>query len=507
MAVESAAFDYRDELRRLVSERTVELLERRGAAPSYRRRGWLVRRALVGADVAGLVIAFAASESLYRLGNGGTVDAVREPLLFLAALPVWVLVAKIYGLYERDEEQTDHSTADDFAGVIHTVTMGAWALGAVVWLTGVAHPPYGKLIIFWATAVVAICGCRAGARAICRRHVLYLQNAVILGCGEIGQVVAQKLRNHPEYGINLVGFVDTDDLPRNAEDDSVAYLGPPERLDVLVALLDIERVIVAYPQMSRDDTSELMRALGEAGVQVDIVPRFHDLITRGLSIHTVEGLPLIGLPAPSLSRSSLFVKRVFDVGVAGVALVLLSPLFAYVAVRIKAGSRGPVFFRQERMGQGERPFRIFKFRTMVADADERKAELTDVNEYRLRLSSGPMFKVRDDPRVTRFGRVLRRHFLDELPQLLNVVRGEMSLVGPRPLIVEEANHVNAWGKRRLALKPGMTGIWQVLGRNAIDFDEMVSLDWGYVSTWSLWEDVKLVFRTLPLVIRGGGKGM
>jgi exopolysaccharide biosynthesis polyprenyl glycosylphosphotransferase len=506
MTAEAAATVFPSELHGIVSERTIELLERRGTQPEYRRRGWIVRRALLAADVAGLLFAFAVAESAFRLGDGGTLTGLREPLLFLAALPVWVLTAKLYGLYERDEERTDNSTTDDFGGVFHMITIGTWALVGIVMLTGIAKPPFGKLMLFWAIAIVAVCGSRATARAICRRHVLYLQNTVILGIGEVGQTVARKLLNHPEYGINLVGFVDTAPLPVNPGLEAFAYLGPPERLDVLVALLDVERVIIAYPQMAPDDTLEFARTMNGIGVQVDIVPRLHELITPGLSIHTVEGLPLIGLPPSELSRSSLLVKRAFDLVGASMLLALASPLLLLIALRIKLSSPGPVFFRQQRMGAGDRPFEIFKFRTMRDGADAQKGALVHLNHYSDRNGNGggPMTKFRDDPRVTPFGRILRRHFLDELPQLINVVRGEMSLVGPRPLVLEEDEHVDTWGRRRLSLKPGMTGIWQVLGRNDIGFEEMVQLDYGYVTTWSLWEDLRLIFRTLPLVLSGSG---
>jgi lipopolysaccharide/colanic/teichoic acid biosynthesis glycosyltransferase len=175
-------------------------------------------------------------------------------------------------------------------------------------------------------------------------------------------------------------------------------------------------------------------------------------------------------------------------------------VFAVVAALIKLDSRGPVFFRQVRMGGGGQRFRMFKFRTMVADAEARKAELRHLNKHTEPGSDPRMFKIPDDPRVTRVGRFLRRSSLDELPQLLNVLRGEMSLVGPRPLILEEDRHVDDWARKRLDLKPGMTGLWQVLGRSDIPFDEMVKLDYLYVTTWSLWQDFRLLFRTIPLVV-------
>jgi lipopolysaccharide/colanic/teichoic acid biosynthesis glycosyltransferase len=235
-------------------------------------------------------------------------------------------------------------------------------------------------------------------------------------------------------------------------------------------------------------------------VQIAIVPRLFELVGPNVGIHTVEGVPMLGLPPLDLSRSSRVLKRATDVLIAGGALLLLCPVFLAIAVAVKRGSPGPVFFRQVRIGTGGRPFRLLKFRTMVEDADERKEEFAHLN---LHLARDPrMFKIANDPRVTRSGRYLRRYFLDELPQLVNVLRGEMSLIGPRPLIPQEARFVGAWGNRRLDLKPGMTGLWQVLGRSAMPFDEMVKLDYLYVTTWSLGNDLKLLVRTLPLVARG-----
>jgi lipopolysaccharide/colanic/teichoic acid biosynthesis glycosyltransferase len=234
-------------------------------------------------------------------------------------------------------------------------------------------------------------------------------------------------------------------------------------------------------------------------VQIDIVPRMFEVLGTNAQLHTIEGMPLVGLPSPRLSGSERLLKRSFDLVAAGVGLVLLSPLFIAVGTLIKLDSRGPVFFRQVRMGSGGQTFRVFKFRTMVVDADSRKTEVAHLNMHN---GDDPrMFKVPDDPRVTRVGRFLRRWRIDELPQLLNVTYGTMSVVGPRPLILDEDQHVASWARRRLDLKPGMTGLWQVLGASDIPFDEMTKLDYLYVTNWSLREDIRLVLLTLPALAR------
>jgi exopolysaccharide biosynthesis polyprenyl glycosylphosphotransferase len=268
----------------------------------------------------------------------------------------------------------------------------------------------------------------------------------------------------------------------------------------IVRLFDVERVIIAFSNDSHERTLELIRSLKDLDVQIDIVPRLFELVSPGVGVHTVEGLPLVGLPPLRLARSSRLLKRATDLAIALSALVLLAPFLALIALLIKRGSPGPVFFRQVRMGCGDKTFRIYKFRTMVVDADERKGEYVHMNKYAENGGDGRMFKIADDPRVTRIGRFLRRYSLDELPQLINVVKGEMSLVGPRPLILEEDQHVAEWGRNRLNLKPGITGPWQVLGRNEIPFDEMLKLDYLYVTNWSLWRDLRLMLQTVPAAL-------
>jgi exopolysaccharide biosynthesis polyprenyl glycosylphosphotransferase len=491
-----AAADVPDSL----DARTLQILERRRASALRMRRGWLVRRMLMLADLLGLTAAAIAATIIF--GERVDSDAVSpqiELLVFGLSLPAWVIVAKLYGLYDYDEERTDHSTADDLVGVLHLVTVGSWLFFAFAAVTHKADPGFARLLGFWLFAIAAITAGRAVARGLARRHLAYVQNTIIVGAGDVGQLVAKKLRQHPEYGLNLVGFVDDQPKDRSANLSDIALLGGLQQLPQLVQILDVERVIVAFSNDSHEEMLDLIRSLKDLDIQIDLVPRFFEVIGTNVGIHTAEGLPLIGLPALRLSRSSLFLKRTMDLALSIAGLVLLAPLFALVAVWIKLDSKGPVFFRQLRMGSGDRTFEIYKFRTMALDADERKHEYADLNKH---VGGDPrMFKIPNDPRVTRSGKWLRRFSIDELPQLLNVVRGEMSLVGPRPLILEEDQHVVDWRRRRLNLKPGVTGLWQVLGRDDIPFEEMVRLDYVYVTTWSLLNDLKLIIRTFPALIR------
>ena len=403
----------------------------RGRTTWVRGRGSLIRRALLLADVAGLLTALVMTELLFA-GSGVSHDRVSllvELLLFCVALPGWVIAAKSTGLYDRDEQRAESSTVDDLVGIFHLVTALVWLLAIGSWATGLASPVLPKLATFWLLAVVAIAGARATARAWARRKPQYLQNAVIVGAGTIGQTIAAKLLSHPEFGVEVVGFIDSSPRAPRPGLEHLAVLGGPDELMDIVRLLDVERVIVAYGGETDESVLRLVRPLNSLNVQVDVVPRLFELVAPGHQIHSVGGVPLIGLPPARLSRSSQLLKRCFDIVGAAIGLALLAVPFALIMVFIKSESAGPVFFRQVRMGQAGRAFRIWKFRTMSKDAETQKVELAHLNKHALEGGDTRMFKIRQDPRVTRVGRTLRRFSLDELPQLVNVLRGEMSLVG------------------------------------------------------------------------------
>jgi exopolysaccharide biosynthesis polyprenyl glycosylphosphotransferase len=263
----------------------------------------------------------------------------------------------------------------------------------------------------------------------------------------------------------------------------------------------IDRVIIAFSEAHHERLLAQIRSLDDAHIQIDIVPRLFDVVGSRAEMRALEGLPIVALPDARLSRASAPIKRAFDLVVATVGLFALLPLFALVAALIKLDSRGPVFFRQARVGSGNIAFRIFKFRTMLENADALKAQVGHLNKHRADGGDPRMFKIADDPRCTRIGVILRRYSIDELPQLINVIKGEMSIVGPRPLIPEEHVYIKGWAQRRTQLKPGITGVWQVLGRDDIPFGEMITLDYRYVAQWSLLGDVKLVLQTVPVLFR------
>ena len=281
----------------------------------------------------GILLAFCVTQLAFS-GNdvpGDRVSTHLEVLLFAITLPAWIVLARMYGLYSNDEQRADHSGVDDLFGVFNMLTVGAWLLFAVSWATGFANPSFPKLALFWVTAIALVFVGRTIARAACRRTDAYVQNTLIVGAGHVGQRVARKLLQHPEYGVNVVGFVDDSPRERGEGLADLTVLGTPADLPALVEALDVERVIVAFLQAPHAEMLDLVRELNGLGVQVDVVPRLFDAIGSQVHVHAAEGLPLLGMPPAYLPRSSLFLKRALDLILSSLGLMLLSPLFAAIA--------------------------------------------------------------------------------------------------------------------------------------------------------------------------------
>jgi exopolysaccharide biosynthesis polyprenyl glycosylphosphotransferase len=476
-----------------------DALEARRASGSTHPRAWLVRRALVAADLAGLSIAFVTAEVV--VGSSGDLEdsvGIRTELyLFLATLPAWLVVAHFYRLYEHDETRADHSTVDDIVGVFHLVTVGAWLLFAGAWFTDLADPNLTKITLFWALAILLVTSARAAARAIARRRPSYAQTALVVGAGHVGQLVARKLIQHPEYRISVIGFVD--DRPRELrpEIEDVPILGNVAEVPWLVRAHRVDRVIVAFLENSHQQMLELIRQLTPLGVEIELVPRYFEVISPAADIDPVEGLPLVRLGSPRISRFSRVIKRAIDLLGASIGLVLAAPAMVAIAIAIKRDSPGPVLFRQTRLGESMREFTHLKFRTMqIGTREERHREYVGAT---MRSSASPeatgLYKLDRSEEVTCVGRWLRRTSLDELPQLLNVIRGDLSLVGPRPCIPYEVEFFEMHHFDRFLVPAGITGLWQVTARARSTFGEALDLDVAYVRSYSLWLDVQLILRT------------
>lgn len=476
-------------------------------ASSGRRRGWLVVRLLLLADLVGLTLAFLGAQLLIgRDDANGSVSLGGEFLLFLLTLPAWIVFAKLYELYDHDEEHTDHTTVDDLVRVLQLVTVGVWLLEIGAWLTGVVDPDLPKLVAFWGMAIVMVTASRATARAIARRSATYLQNAIIVGAGDVGQLVARKILQHSEYRINVLGFVDAEPKELRDELRGLSVLGRPEHLPELVRLFDVERVVIAFSKETPQNAVELVRSLKRQRVQIDIVPRLFDVVGPNANVHSIEGLPLVGLPTAKLFPFSRTIKRSIDVVGASIGLALTAPLFAYIALRIKHESPGPVLFRQTRLGQDMREFTALKFRTMRVDTDQsvHREYIKQTMSASALVGRNGLYKLERDDAITPFGRRLRKTSLDELPQLWNVMRGDMSLVGPRPCIPYETENFAPHQFERFLVPAGVTGLWQVTARAHSTFGEALEMDVAYARNWSLGLDLALLFKTPFSLMRNRG---
>jgi exopolysaccharide biosynthesis polyprenyl glycosylphosphotransferase len=452
---------------------------------------------LVAADATGILLAFALAARLVPYGSSDIVEPSLEWLLMVLSIPLWLVLFRLHGLYDHDEERADHSTADEFFRVVQATTLATWivAIGAVA--TDLLNPSFERLAVFWAFAVSCVTIERAIVRAWCRRHPDYIQRVVLVGKGSVGQLLARKIRQHPEYGLDLLGFVDADPKEQRADIAGVELLGELSDLDSIVSKKQVDRVIVSFSNEPDAETMGVVRALRDEDVIVDVVPRLFELVGPRASMHVIEGLPLICLPPVRLSRSSLVLKRALDLVGAGTMLLLASPFLLFASLRIKTDSPGPVFFRQERIGKNGERFTVLKFRTMKVGTDEQahRDYVRSVASSEAQLGKGGMYKLERDDAVTPFGGWLRKTSLDELPQLINVLRGEMSLVGPRPCIPYELENFALHHHERFLVSQGITGLWQVAARGNSTFREALDMDVAYVRGWSMGLDLRILFRT------------
>jgi exopolysaccharide biosynthesis polyprenyl glycosylphosphotransferase len=465
-------------------------------------RGRKLRRILLAGDVVALCVAFLGTQLAF-----GALASGDLPLLLLS-IPLWVLLAYGHRLYHLDSYRADYGAADEIGPVLQMATLWSWTMLLALSAVRPDHVSVSKVAVFWALTLILPMALRSASRAFARRRVWYLQNAVIIGPVEQASALLEKILRHPEWGINVVACVDPAEAnvapaPAGRLLDLVPLLGGSPDIVELVERLEVDRVMLTPALSESRHRVEVVCELSELGIHVDLMPSWSDVVGTRFEINEMEGMPLLTMPRPRLMKSALRLKRALDLLLGTVALVFLAPLLAACAVAIKLDSPGPVLFRQRRIGRDDRAFQVFKFRSMYRDADSRKDDVARLNFHGGGNDTG-MFKIREDPRITRVGRFLRRYSLDELPQLFNILRGEMSFVGPRPLIETEDRQIEGRFRRRLSLTPGLTGLWQAHGRSDIPFEQMVNLDYLYVTNWSLWGDVKLVIRTASTVFHGNG---
>lgn len=391
---------------------------------------------------------------------------------------------------------------DQVYGIINATAKSVVILLAI---TFVLQPLEYSRLLFIEAGVIAVT-LLAGSRIIhkqivraLRTHGIGVDRVIIAGAGEIGRTVMRTIVARPQLGYQIIGFVDDDPEKGRNNLGRLRALGPISNLPGLIEQETVDEVIITLPWMYHRKIMGIVRECQRRHLNARIVPDLFQMSLSQVDVGDLGGVPLIGVREVGIGRGALLIKRGMDAVGAILGLTLGAPLLAAIAAAIRLDTPGPVVFRQTRVGIGGKVFEMYKFRSMHEGSEAELETLLELNE-----SDGPIFKMRNDPRVTRFGRFLRRTSLDELPQLLNVLRGEMSLVGPRPPLPVEVDHYVKWHQKRLEVRPGMTGLWQVSGRSLLSFDEAVLLDIHYIENWSLWLDLQILLRTLPQVLFGDG---
>jgi exopolysaccharide biosynthesis polyprenyl glycosylphosphotransferase len=468
-------------------------------APALRRQRRLLGHGrtwiLAACDLAALAAALVATFAVVGPADPAPLAAPTPFLVVLAVLagPLWLILFTAYRLYDQESRRLTTASFDEVRDLFHVLLAGSLLVlvleQSVKAAGGWSFVSVVQVAFFIPSALLLLALARGAARSWVFPRVLRPRRTLIVGSGREAELVRRKLETHPEYGLEVVAVLDD-------ESDSPTRLEIPDEIAAIIDWLEVDRVLLASSVASHEEMLDFIRAVRRPDVQVSIVPRYFEIFTSNATLDELEGMPLVTLPQMRLGRSSRLLKRLVDLSVTSLLLLLLSPLLLSIALAIRLDSPGPAIYRQPRRGRNGTTFRIAKFRTMFTGAEQRRADVLHLNQV-----DGPLFKVKDgDPRVTRVGGFLRKTSLDELPQLWNVLRGEMSLVGPRPFVVYEADQITGWARRRLDMTPGITGLWQVLGRNDIPFDEMVKLDYIYVTNWSPWWDFKILCQTIPVVL-------
>ncbi|HVD14477.1 MAG TPA: sugar transferase [Actinomycetota bacterium] len=450
----------------------------------------------VGALLVGLVVAGRLQETLVRaelvhpLGATGVFNAV--------AVTAWLLLFAGLGLYDSRRLV---SAVDEFKLLVEGVALGT--VGGVFLAFLLKLPTYRSWVLTtWIGCTAAVLGTRFAYRSILR--ALRFSGALgsrmlIVGAGREGRDLYRSISSAPHLGFEVVGFLDDTYPPGPAAPGLPDVLGGAAEVRAAVLDRQADAVLVAGGSVATETAERVYRDLGGMDVDLHLSTGLLGVAASRVAVQRFGEAPVLGLRRVELTGFQQTVKRAFDLAVAGLLLVALAPVLAACALAVRLDGPGPVLFRQRRVGRGGREFTMHKFRSMVPDAERRLAALVGRNQ-----ADGPLFKLRGDPRVTRVGRVLRAWSLDELPQLLDVLRGDMSLVGPRPPLLGEAARFGAWLPNRLRVKPGVSGLWQVSGRHQLSFEDYVRYDLFYVENWSLVMDLCILLRTIPTVLRRSG---
>lgn len=451
-------------------------------------RDHIFRRTLLAADLVAAAYALVLTVDL-------SPESFQLTWSSMTGIPLLLIGAKLIGLYDRDEALIRKTTLEEAPKLFHLATLCTLVALLVDGLVAGGTMKFGGALVLWLAMTTFMIAARTAARALALRRVP-IERCLFIGNPASAKSIHSKLSEGGGIKAAVVAQLDLREPNPWSTDTSERQL---EEIGRLVRELDVHRAIVAPLSADGEEMLDVVRMLKTIGVRVSVLSRLLEVIGSSVEFDDLHGITAMGIKGFDLSRSSAAIKRAFDLIGASIGLLAVAPLMLVIAVAIKLDSPGPVFFGQLRVGRHGERFRVFKFRTMIPNADALKDSLRDRNEVQ-----GGMFKIAEDPRVTRVGKWLRRSSLDELPQFWNVIRGEMSLVGPRPLVIDEDDQIEGWHRRRLELMPGITGHWQILGSTRVPLREMVAIDYLYVANWSLWTDIRILLRTIPHMLARRG---
>ncbi len=489
-----------------------------------RRRQWGVfeRIVLIIIDAALICISFLLAYMLRYdiLGNSSLLISIRNNLnsnspeqgfhntpfysfapFVISIVLGLILILALRGLYSIRLTGT-------FFRQVRTIASSA-TIGAAILITYyfIFLPPSNSRLIVpfvWIMAIIVLSLGRlivAGVMGMLYRLGLGETHLLVVGSGRLGKIMMQNIAANPALGYSIVGFLhDMDEVNESPGDfGRFKMLGTLEDLGLVIQSMQVDEVIIALPASMNEQAIKMVKLCERFGASFKLVPDLYELTLSRVNMENIEGIPLLNIKQISLNTWQNFVTRLVDVVGSMFILIITTPLWLFIALAIRLDSEGPVIYTQTRIGQNGRLFKMFKFRSMIKDAERKQRQLWALNQ-----AQGPMFKIKDDPRVTRFGKFLRRMSLDEFPQFINIIKGDMSLVGPRPPLPDEVTLYEEWHKERLTIKPGLSGLWQVRGRSEISFDEGVLMDLYYIQNWSLHLYFQILFRTIPAVIRRRG---
>lgn len=437
------------------------------------------------------------------IGNTGKEGFTLAPLSSFASMEVSIVLGllAIFALRGLYSIRLTGSWFRQAWNIISSSTLGMAFL--ITYYFVFQQPSNSRLLVpfVWIATIVVVCAGRlivSGVMGLLYRMGLGETRLLVVGSGRLGKMIMQHIAARPDLGYSIVGFLhDMNEPP--GDFGRFKMLGTLDDIGPAIRSMQVDEVIIALPSHMHQHAIRSVKMCERLGASFKLIPDLYELSLSRIDMEAIEGIPLIGIKQVSLNTIQRFITRLVDISVSILVLLLGSPFWLCIALAICLDSRGPVIYKQTRIGLGGQPFKMYKFRSMYKDADQRLAILLAQNE-----AQGPLFKMREDPRITAVGKLLRRTSIDEFPQIINVLRGEMSLVGPRPPLPSEVAQYEEWQKGRLAIKPGLTGLWQVRGRSDLSFDEGVLMDLYYIENWSMRLYFQILLRTIPAVLFSRG---